>query len=152
MKKPSDWIIRPMQEADLDEAVRIEEETFPMPFSRELFQKFLVQEAYHCHVALIDDRLVGYILYSLVVDESDLANIAVDACSRRRGVGESLMNTMFDHIERAGGGRIFLEVRPSNMDAQAFYQRLGFFEVGRRRAYYHDSGEDALVFTKEITR
>ena len=152
MKRPSNLIIRPMQEADLVEVARIEKEIFPMPFSRALFKKFLMQKAYHCFAALVGGKVIGYILYSLVVDEADLANIAVDAHLRRCGVGELLMDKMFDHLRTAGGGKIFLEVRPSNTDAQAFYQRLGFLKVGRRPGYYHDSGEDALVFMKEITR
>jgi len=139
-----------MEVEDLNAVVKIEEETFPMPFSGSLFHKFMDQEAFHCWVIESNKEVIGYMIYSVAADEVDIMNIAVEKQWRRRGIGSMLMEHMMEHAAGLGGEHIFLEVRPSNLLAQAFYQKWGFFQIGTRPGYYHDTGEDALVFSREI--
>lgn len=143
-------VIRPMEEPDLDTVARMEKEIFPLPFSLSLFRKFLKQDACHSWVAACGPDIVGYTVYSYVIDEADLLNIAVDKAWRRKRIGTRLMQDMIDHVVDQGGKKIFLDVRPSNRTAINFYRKFGFYQIGMRPAYYYDSGEDALVFVKEL--
>lgn len=170
--------IRQMVEDDIDEVVRIENATFSEPFARDLIERYLLQKAYFSWVAefgrhscggrnlvqlnaigsqfCVDDAvsqsgdIAGYIMYSFVADEVDIVNIAVSAFYRRHGVGKSLMNHMFDHVRQNGAKRVYLDVRPSNLAARKFYERFGFFQIGVRKGYYRNNGEDALVLLRDL--
>lgn len=86
----------------------------------------------------------GMILMRVVEDEAELLYIHTAAHSRGRGIGTAMLK----HIQKELGhksAKIFLEVRPSNIAAQALYTSLGFLKTGRRKHYYKD-GEDALIF------
>lgn len=137
-----------MVESDLERVVEIEEETFPVPFTRGLFEKFMRHECFYCYVILISGKIGGYAVYSVAADEVDLLNIAIAKPEQHKGYGTQLMDHVLSHSAELGGKRIYLEVRPSNKAAQAFYEKYGFFQVGVRRGYYQDSGEDALVYMK----
>lgn len=144
------YTIRPMENGDLDSVLRIEEDSFNLPFSRGLFEKFMRQEDFYCWVALHGEELVGYAVYAVAADEVDLLNIAIDKRWRRRGIGSLMVRHILEQLMELGSRRIFLEVRPSNTVAMAFYDKLGFFQIGIRPGYYHDSGEDALVYSRDI--
>jgi ribosomal-protein-alanine N-acetyltransferase len=139
-----------MDAADLSVVTKIEKETFPVPFSGSLFLKFMDQDAFYCWVVLSGNEVIGYLIYSCAADEIDILNIAVSSKMRGKGVGNTLMGYLYQHAGELGGERIFLEVRPSNEEAIKFYEHLGFVKVGVRPGYYHDSGEDALVYSKDI--
>lgn len=127
---------------DLDAVLAIEESVFPDPFSRELFESELKQQAATVLVARMDSRLAGYIDYWTILDEIHLINIAVHPDHRRLGIATQLFNYMMDkHSPRL----VYLEVRSSNQVARLFYEKLGFHVIGSRKRYYRD-GEDALVY------
>ena len=93
--------------------------------------------------ARIDDRLVGYLVCSRYDQVWHLMNVAVAPEHRRAGVARQLIGRLF---EEAGDGLPFtLEVRVSNREAIVMYERFGFRSAGRRRGYYHDNGEDAVI-------
>jgi ribosomal-protein-alanine acetyltransferase len=85
-----------------------------------------------------------------VADEVEVLTLGVSPSWRRRGVGRSLMDAALSEAARAGARQVFLEVRESNRGARAFYAALGFFESGRRKAYYRDPAEDALVLSRPV--
>jgi [ribosomal protein S18]-alanine N-acetyltransferase len=85
-----------------------------------------------------------------VADEVEVLTLGVAPSSRRKGVGRSLMITALTEAGQAGARQVFLEVRESNQGARAFYAALGFSESGRRRAYYRDPAEDALVLSRSV--
>lgn len=93
-------------------------------------------------------RVAGMVAAQTVADEAEILNLAVDRTSRRHGVGRRLMLTAITAAAQAGARQVFLEVRESNLGARAFYAALGFAETGRRRAYYRDPAEDALVMSR----
>ena len=70
-------------------------------------------------------------------------NVAVDPDRRRRGVATALIERLFE--EAGDGERYTLEVRVSNAEAIEMYEPFGFRSAGRRRRYYHDNNEDALI-------
>ena len=92
-----------------------------------------------------DGSVVGFIVGQLLEDEWEIENIAVTGVARRRGLGSRLVNELLDLVRNRGGKTVFLEVRESNRAARSLYEKWGFLEVGRRKMYYQDPAEDALV-------
>ena len=94
------------------------------------------------HVAEQDGRILGFlVLLPLGQDEAEILNIAVEPASQRRGVARAL-------LLHAAARSLFLEVRASNAAARAFYLSLGFAETGRRRLYYANPPEDAILLSR----
>ena len=95
-------------------------------------------------------EVVGASATRTVADEVEVLTLGVAPSWRRRGVGRGLMATAMEEAGHAGARQVFLEVRESNRGARAFYAALGFVESGRRRAYYRDPAEDALVLARPV--
>jgi len=89
--------------------------------------------------------LVGFVLVRAVADEMEILNLAVDADERRQRIGARLIEQAIEEVRRAHVKRVYLEVRESNSVARAFYSSAGFAEQGRRKNYYSQPVEDALV-------
>jgi ribosomal-protein-alanine N-acetyltransferase len=87
----------------------------------------------------------GFAVASLLPPQAELETIAVDPESQRLGLGKSLFQALAAELKAAGVGELQLEVRTSNRPAQSFYRALGFVETGRRKAYYADPIEDAVL-------
>jgi ribosomal-protein-alanine acetyltransferase len=97
-----------------------------------------------------EGELAGAVASREAAGESEILNLAVAPNRRRRGVGRQLMETALEGAVSAGARRVFLEVRESNGAARAFYSRLGFVEGGRRRNYYRQPSEDALLLSRNL--
>ena len=98
-------------------------------------------------VAEDDSRAIAGFLVALhVADAWELENIVVVIASRRNGLATQLMNALLNQVHRAKSEAVFLEVRESNAAACAFYTRFGFVESARRRAYYANPAEDAVLY------
>lgn len=139
----SDITIRPLSYSDLPQVTAIERRAFPTPWSLAMFLLELSKPSGVCLAATDGKRLVGYLVCSRYADVWHLMNIAVDPAARRRGIGSALLSEM---LERAGHYEQYtLEVRPSNSEAIALYERFGFRSAGTRRRYYRDTGEDAVI-------
>jgi ribosomal-protein-alanine N-acetyltransferase len=139
-----------MRPADLDEVLAIERASFTMPWSRgAVLYEIEQNRVARCYVTREAERIVGYICVWEVADEMHITNIAVHPDVRRRGIGRSLLGSVLEDARRRGTRAVVLEVRPSNREARALYESFGFRVVGRRRGYYYDTGEDALVM--EVT-
>ena len=93
--------------------------------------------------------ICAYCAVRLVLDEVHVMNVAVAPAQRRRGLGRWLLTFALARASRAGARRALLEVRAGNHEALALYASLGFREIGRRRDYYRDPAEDALVLGRE---
>jgi ribosomal-protein-alanine acetyltransferase len=89
--------------------------------------------------------VVGFIIGRQVEDEWEIENIAVTGAARRCGLGSRLVGEFLDLVRGRGGKAVFLEVRESNEAARSLYEKWAFLEVGRRKMYYQDPAEDALV-------
>src|SRR5947209_6614336 len=142
------FTIRSLGYGDLPQVIAIERRAFPTPWSLAMFVLELSKPSSLCLAAIEDDgtrggRLLGYTICSRYAEVWHVMNIAVDPPWRRRGIGARLLSAL---IERAGPSESFtLEVRPSNQDAIALYERFGFRAAGTRPRYYRDTGEDALI-------
>ncbi len=140
--------IRRMFKGDLEEVLAIEKASFPTPWSRNLFeQEFLFPHA-HLLVAAepaAPDRVLGYLCFWLVAEETHILNLAVDPQGRRRGVATKLLEYVVEYSRAKGVEEILLEVRRSNFRAIALYRHFHFQPQGIRPRYYQDSGEDAVI-------
>ncbi len=143
----------PMQQADVDEVLALEQSVYPHPWTRGNFVDSLVCE-YEAWLLRCDEgALLGYFLMMAAVDEAHLLNVAVAAAQQGKGLGRALLDRVCACARGQMLKTMFLEVRPSNVRALAIYQRYGFEQVGRRKAYYpaHDGQrEDAIVMRYEL--
>lgn len=137
--------IRPLTYADMARVLEIERSSFADPWSEALFAIELERSDRVWLAAEAEGRLVGYAGAMLVGREADLMDIAVDAAARGRGTARALLWALAAEVLDRGVDRLTLEVRPSNAEALALYASCGFDQVGVRRGYYPETGEDALV-------
>lgn len=100
-------------------------------------------------VAMDGERLAGYVGSQTVLGESDMMNVAVDEDYRRQGVGKMLIEALVEQLKALESHCLTLEVRDSNAPARNLYASLGFSEIGRRKNYYRNPREDALILRKE---
>lgn len=138
----------PMQVADIDEVLALEESVYPHPWTRGNFVDSLAA-GYSARV-LRDDHgvLAGYFLLMGAVDEAHLLNVAVAAARQGQGLGRYLLDEVADCARALAAGSVLLEVRPSNLRALKVYEQYGFTAIGRRKAYYpahNGQREDAIV-------
>ena len=141
-----------MQPEDLDEVLAIERQSFTMPWSRGAFLYEMQQNRVaRCWVMREGGHIAGYICLWEIADEIHVTNVAVDPAYRRRGIGRALVGGVLDDARERRLRLIVLEVRPSNLEARRLYESFGFRVVGRRRGYYYDTGEDALVMEADLT-
>jgi [ribosomal protein S18]-alanine N-acetyltransferase len=137
--------IRDMTAADLMAVMAIEQTAFSMPWRESTFESLLHRSDADLIAAVADGRLVGYAVCWTVVDQAELGNVAVDVEWRNRGVGRRLVEAALERARRRAAEECFLEVRESNRSAQSLYEKCGFRSIGRRRRYYSNPTEDALV-------
>jgi ribosomal-protein-alanine N-acetyltransferase len=137
-----------MQDNDIDQIMVIEKLVFSFPWSRKSFEAELKKDFGISLVAVFDNQVVGYLIGWFIADEIHIANVAVHPVWRRRGIAEKLIREVIENIE--GFYWIGLEVRRSNLAARALYKKLGFREVGVRRNYYVNEGEDAILMSIQL--
>jgi len=142
--------VRRARSDDLPAILAIERVSFTDPWSHSSFAALLEQPRVYFSVALdaATGALIGYTVAWFVLDEAELANLAVAPESRGAGVGAVLLAGALAASEARGSMTMFLEVRASNVPAIALYTAHGFTEVGRRRAYYKKPVEDALILRR----
>ena len=100
-------------------------------------------------VALQQGEVVGYVGSQTVMGETDMMNVAVHPEHRREGIAKALIEALIQALKEHESHCLTLEVRASNGPAIELYDGLGFSEVGRRRNYYRNPKEDALILRKE---
>ena len=141
--------IRKMTAREVPQVAELEKLCFSQPWSEKSVAGELDNPLALWLVAMEGDRLAGYVGSQTVMDETDMMNLAVAPQFRRQGVGEALVNALTASLKELGSRCLTLEVRDSNEAARALYGKLGFTEIGRRRGYYRDPREDALILRKE---
>jgi [ribosomal protein S18]-alanine N-acetyltransferase len=144
--------LRRLEPSDLDAVEEIERASYPTPWSRAMFAAELEKPSSLAIGAYHDEgELVGYAIVSRYVDAWHVMNIAVVPDFRRRGIGRSLLERLFEVTASDPRRGYTLEVRVSNAEAIRLYERLGFRPRGIRRGYYTDNREDALIMWREFT-
>ena len=142
--------------ADLDAVAEIDQNSFSLPWPRSTYRYELVEnEVSRCWVVELakpdgNNLVVAMAVVWMVVDEAHIATIAVLPVYRRMGIGRLLIRHILQSAMQEEMATVTLEVRPSNLAAQALYQGFGFEVVGQRPRYYHDTNEDAIIMTKKL--
>jgi len=159
------YSLRPMVVADIPAVLAIDRLSFPSPGNERLYFHELVDNQLAHYQVLLGrsgeghedeghadggDRIIGYAGYWLIADEVHISTIAVHPEARGRGYGEWLFLSMLLMACELYPLLVTLEVRRSNTVAQALYRKYRFVEVGMRRRYYRDTGEDALLMTVDF--
>jgi len=141
----------PMAEADLDQVLAIERVSFVTPWTRAAFCYEIEQnKVARCTAMKSAGRIVGYLCLWEIGHEIHITNLAVRPDFRRRGIARALLRHVMDGARQSGVELVFLEVRPTNLEALALYESFGFRVIGRRKGYYFDTGEDALVMEARL--
>ena len=144
-------VIAPLQPRDLEAIVAIEE-TIASPWSAEQWRRefelpyswgFAARRAGQAAVA-------GYILGWTIADEAEIHKVAVAAAARRLGVGSALLAHALRLLHQQGIRRCFLELRATNLAARRLYANHGFQETGRRKKYYSEPDEDAVIMARTV--
>lgn len=138
-----------LNENDLAEAYEIEQLCYPLPWSKEIF--FSNQgERYLNLKIIVDNKIVGFCICQLVVDEANLFNIAIHPKYRNQGLAKTLLNQLIDDLMAMPNKilTLWLEVRKSNKPAIELYQSIGFNQITIRKNYYPTTDgneEDAII-------
>jgi ribosomal-protein-alanine N-acetyltransferase len=140
----TDLEIRRLTYADLPQVIAIERRAFPTPWSLAMFVLELSKPSGICLAAVDGGRVLGYLVCSRYDTVWHLMNVAVDDTRRREGLATVLIARLFE-LADGDGEQYTLEVRTSNSAAIRLYERFGFRAAGRRRGYYHDNREDAVI-------
>ena len=143
----NDLRIVPMKQRHIEALAEIERLSFSKPWSAEALNAEFLNETAHFLVAEYQKKAVGYIGLHTVCGEGYIANIAVHPDYRRTGIARALLLEVKNYAKQNGLAFLTLEVRPSNGAACALYRAEGFIEVGRRKNFYSDPREDALILT-----
>ena len=142
-------IIVRMNEGHVPAVAALEKICFSDPWSENSVASELKNKLALWLVAEKEGRVAGYIGSQTCGDESDVMNVAVHPDFRRRGIAEKLVNSLVEELRSIESRCLTLEVRASNVPAIALYEKLGFAEIGRRKNYYRNPREDALIMRKE---
>ncbi|MEP7353356.1 MAG: ribosomal protein S18-alanine N-acetyltransferase [Acidobacteriota bacterium] len=146
-------IVRAAYQSDLPAIAAIQQLT-PEAAQWEPATYLDTQCGYACHVALVERRVAGFaVTRRNAPDECELLNVATDPAMRRQGIARALLKAVFSADLGPGSNqaanRWFLEVRESNVSAQALYESLGFERIGRRDRYYTNPRESAIVMLRK---
>ncbi len=171
------FIALPMQPVHLPAVMAIERMSFALPWPESAYRHEITQnELAHYYVlcfrsqhpvstagstsvwrrlqgtiwrraALQNGPVVGYGGFWMMAGDAHISTLAVRTDARGRGLGELLLLSLLEEARRIAATLATLEVRVSNKVARALYAKYGFEKVGRRKGYYHDNGEDALIMT-----
>jgi ribosomal-protein-alanine N-acetyltransferase len=129
---------------DIQDALVIEKQSFPTPWSSAMFVLELSKASSVCLAATENGALVGYLIAARYAQVWHVMNVSVDPELRRRGIGTTLLHELF-RLADTDRTHYTLEVRVSNGGAIEMYERVGFRSAGVRPGYYTDNKEDALI-------
>ena len=134
--------------------VSIERACYPHPWSEESLRQVLEDPQTFSTLAARDGEggLVGYIVFSEVADELHVLNVAIDPTHQRRGIATMMLMHLHQAAIRRGRVHAFLEVRESNLRAQKLYTRFGYRALGKRKDYYSEDHEDAVLMTADLLK
>lgn len=143
--------MRPGQSSDAGWMYEIELDNFPAPWDDKSFAKDIWQDPFH---VLVETSFAGegrgYLIYQIVMPEIHLLNLAVRRDCQRSGIASYLLGQFHSLLAEQGNQTVFLELRESNLAALALYGNFGYKLLGKRRSYYSDNHEDALVMVKPL--
>jgi [ribosomal protein S18]-alanine N-acetyltransferase len=147
-----DFEIGQMREADLDGVIEIEKRAFVEPWSRRIFRETIsFPLSFNLVIRKkVDNKVAGYANFYVIGGEVQILNVAIAPEERKKSYATILLTNAIALLREQGAEDFFLEVRESNADAIKLYLSLGFRQVGRRKKYYTETNEDALVMHLKV--
>lgn len=142
--------IRRMRREDVADVAKLERKIFNDAWSEKAIQETLEQKQTMTLLAYEDKRLIGYVILYFVLEEGEIARIAVEDAYRRQGVASKMLSELEYLCEDNGVNKLLLDVRESNETARRFYERQGFVRDGIRKNYYSDPVEDGILMSCEL--
>lgn len=139
--------IRDLTPEDVSEILPIEKVSFTTPWSEILFKNEIFKTRSLPKVAVIGEKIVGYVCANYVLDEGHILNVTVHPEYRKQGIAGRLVSHIIDLLRNEGCREIFLEVRASNEAALRMYEKAGFRIITARKAYYTLPVEDAIIMS-----
>ena len=136
---------------DAREISEMEKDIFPDPWSYRDVVDLISTEGAMCFTAVDNGRVAAYVLGRIIPPEGEIYRVAVRPEYRRRGIAYRLLDFAMKTSRGAGLECTFLEVRSQNTAAISLYTAYGFSEVGRRRDYYKDPKDDAIVMLRGLS-
>ena len=143
-------LMRSMTVEDIPEVIEIEKRSFVSPWSRGVFEQTIESPVSRNFVVIGGHKIWGYIIFYEAGVEMHIMNIAVHPGYRRQGTAYEMMVRVLEYARANSVEECFLEVRESNFSAQALYEKLGFKSIGRRKGYYSETNEDAIVMALSL--
>ena len=143
-------IITNMRQEHVAQVAELEKLCFRDPWSENSVASELNNPLSLWLVAVDGERVAGYVGSQTVMEESDMMNVAVHPDYRKQGIATALIVGLVEELRKRGSRCLTLEVRASNETAISVYRKLDFQEVGRRKNYYRNPREDALIMRKEF--
>lgn len=137
------------QKEHLSAIAELEKATFFEPWSERALELFLTDSSF-CVACITDGELACYCTVTTVLDEAQIINVATDVRFKRRGCAKKVISAVFDECEKRNITSVSLEVRESNMPAITLYETLGFAIAGKRKDFYKNPRENALVMIKNL--
>lgn len=138
--------IRKMLLKDIDEVMKIDQDSFSTPWTEDIFIHEVEENDYaHYFVVETDGKVIGYVGLWIVYEDAQITNIAILEKYRGYKIGEKLFGYGLQYAKGNGAERLSLEVRVSNKIAQNLYRKFGLVPGGIRKKYYTNDNEDALV-------
>ena len=151
MLEMQDGVLRPMREHDLTRVAAIEAQAYEFPWTLGIFADCL-RAGYCCWSLTVHERLLGYGIMAVALDEAHILNLCIEPAQQRQGHAQRLLHHLLELAELRYATMVFLEVRPTNLAARALYARNGFQQLAVRRGYYpaNPGREDAWVLGKTL--
>jgi ribosomal-protein-alanine N-acetyltransferase len=144
-------LLRPATAADISVLRQIEAQSRTAAHWSELeYERLFSAESPRLALVAEVDAPLGFLVARQVGPEWELENILVQESAQRRGLADALLSRFFEVLRQRNAESVFLEVRASNAAARALYQKHGFVETGRRRNYYSDPTEDAVLYRRVV--
>ena len=147
----SDIIIIKATADDVPAIAGLEKTSIPQPWSEAAFADALTQENAVTLVAEIYGAIAGFITGVFLFDNADIYSVATAEQHRKKGIGGKLMQAFFDTLPN-GVDTVGLEVRESNLAAISLYEKHGFERVGLRKNFYEQPRENAVLYTKQLSK
>lgn len=146
-----DILLRHATLADIPALCALEKECFTLPWQEDSFAFALNNPSlFFLPVLTAGEEIVGYAVMQCLFEEAELQNIAVKENFRNSGFGKRILQACFDEATAKNAEKMYLEVREGNMPARTLYEKNGFCPYARRRNYYKEPTEDAIMMVKSF--
>lgn len=143
-------VFRNATEEDITHIAALEADTFSDAWTAQSIYDTFCQKQAFITVAEVDGEFAGYCIIYYVLDEGEIARIAIEKKFRRQGVGRGILDYTCKCLKERKIDRLLLDVRMSNVSAEAFYRQYGFAKDGIRKNFYAKPQEDAILMSKTL--